>query len=54
MALHYFPSRSVSPVHDADDEGIGFDLWNERAITAVATVLAVLVVAAIALLIGMA
>ena len=54
MALHYhYPHRSASPAQGADSEDIGFDLWGERAVTAVAAALAVLVVVAITVLIGM-
>ena len=54
MALQYFyPSRSSPPAQGAEGEEISFDLWSERVVTAVATALAVLVVATIAVLIGM-
>jgi hypothetical protein len=51
---HYYTNYSASPVLDAEGEDIGLDPRDERIVTAIATGLAVLVVAAIAVLIGMA
>jgi hypothetical protein len=53
MALHYsVPHRSAVPTQDAEGEANGLDLTGDRIVTAVATALAVLVVATIAILIG--
>ena len=54
MARHYYLHQLSSPAQDTEAKDIGSDLWGERAVTAVAAALAVLVVAAIAVLIGMA
>jgi len=55
MALHYsFLNHSASPARDAEGEDIGLDPRDERIVTAIAIALAVLVVATIAALMGMA
>ncbi len=54
MVPHFlFPNRSSPPARDADGGNFSLDLDREEIVTAIATVLAVLVVAAIAALMGM-
>lgn len=54
MALNYFPTKSSLPAAGAERAEAGLDpTMGERIVTVVATAMAVLVVAAIALLMGM-
>jgi hypothetical protein len=54
MALHYYPINWSRPAAEAERADTGLDpTLGERIVTVVATALAVLVVAAIAVLMGM-